>query len=87
MQATWARTAPERRARVLGATLGAGFVATQALFAAGHLVVFQPWRLATFFPGLLFGWIRERTGDLAAPVIVHALSNLFIATLEASFYG
>jgi uncharacterized protein len=87
MQGSWAATAPARRARVLGATLGAGFLATQALFAAGHLVVLQPWRLATFFPGLLFGWIRERTGDLAAPVVVHALSNLYIATLEASFYG
>jgi membrane protease YdiL (CAAX protease family) len=87
MQRTWAASAPERRARVLGASLGAGFVATQALFAAGHLVVLQPWRLATFFPGLLFGWVRERTGDLAAPVLVHTLSNLYLAVLEASFYG
>jgi membrane protease YdiL (CAAX protease family) len=87
MQRTWAATAPSRGRRVLGARLGAGFVLTQALFAAGHLVLFQPWRLATFFPGLLFGWVRARTGDLAAPVVLHALANLLIATLEASFYG
>ena len=87
MQTTWARTDPSRGVRVLGARLGAGFLATQALFALGHLVVLQPWRLATFFPGLLFGWLRERTGDIATPVLFHALSNLFIATLEASFYG
>jgi membrane protease YdiL (CAAX protease family) len=87
MQTAWARTDPERGVRILGARLGAGFLATQALFALGHLVVLQPWRLATFFPGLLFGWLRARTGDLAAPVLVHALSNLFIATLEASYYG
>ncbi len=87
MQTTWAATAPGRRLRLLGADLGAGFLATQALFALGHLVVLQPWRLGTFFPGLLFGWLRARTGDLAAPIVVHALSNLFIATLEASFYG
>jgi uncharacterized protein len=87
MQTTWAATAPGRGLRVAGATLGSGFVATQALFAVGHLVVFQVWRLGTFFPGLLFGWLRERTGNLAAPVLVHALSNLFIAILEASFYG
>ncbi len=86
MQTRWARR-PGRRIRVLGATLGPGFLATQALFAAGHLVVLQPWRLATFFPGLLFGWLRARTGDVAAPVLVHALSNVFIAVLEASFYG
>jgi len=87
MQSSWARAAPGRGVRVLGARLGAGFLWTQLLFAAGHLVVLAPWRLATFFPGLLFGWLRERTGSVAAPVVVHALSNLFIATLEASFYG
>jgi membrane protease YdiL (CAAX protease family) len=87
MQTAWARRDPARGVTVLGARLGAGFVWTQLLFAAGHLVVLQPWRLGTFFPGLLFGWLRERTGSVAAPVVLHALSNLFIATLEASFYG
>ena len=45
--------APRRSgvSRVLGARLGAGFVWTQALFALGHLVVLQPWRIATFLPG------------------------------------
>jgi membrane protease YdiL (CAAX protease family) len=86
MQTAWSR-APGRRVRVLGAELGPGFLATQALFAAGHLVVLQPWRLGTFFPGLLFGWLRARTGGLAAPVLFHALSNLLMLTLEASFYG
>ncbi len=87
MQTAWARSGRGTARRVLGAELGPGFLATQALFAAGHLVSLQPWRLATFFPGLLFGWLRARTGGLAAPVFLHALSNLFIATLEASFYG
>jgi CAAX protease family protein len=87
LQTAWRRNAPERGVTILGARLGHGFVATQALFALGHLVVLEPWRLGTFFPGLLFGWLRERTGDVAAAVVLHALSNLFIATLEASFYG
>jgi membrane protease YdiL (CAAX protease family) len=87
MQTSWARGAPERGVRVLGARLGAGFVLTQLLFAAGHLVTLQPWRLATFFPGLWFGWLRERTGGLAAPIAAHAASNLFIKVLERSFYG
>lgn len=87
IQTSWARTAPGQTVHFLGADVGKGFVATQLLFAAGHLVVLQPWRLATFFPGLLFGWLRERTGSLTAPVLYHALSNVFIATLEASFYG
>ncbi len=87
MQTSWARGAPKRGVRVLGARLGAGFVWTQLLFAAGHLVVLQPWRLATFLPGLWFGWLRERHGNIVAPVVAHALANLFIRTLEASFYG
>lgn len=80
-----ALTGPGRM--VLGARLGPGFLATQALFALGHLATFQPWRLGTFFPGLLFGWLRERTGTVAAPVVLHAASNLFLRVLEASFYG
>jgi membrane protease YdiL (CAAX protease family) len=86
MQTSWARAAPGRGGEVLGARLGAGFLWTQLLFAVGHLVVLQPWRLATFFPALLFGWLRERTGSVVAPALVHAASNLFLATLEASFY-
>ena len=87
MQTSWARGAPGRGVRVLGAQLGAGFVWTQLLFAAGHLVDPAPWRLATFFPGLWFGWLRARTGSVAAGVVAHALSNLFLKVLEASFYG
>ncbi len=86
LQASLARAAPGRGVTVLGARLGHGFLLTQALFAAGHLVTLEPWRLATFFPGLLFGWLRARTGGLAAPVVAHALSNLLVTTLERSFY-
>ncbi|HSM91901.1 MAG TPA: MXAN_2755 family glutamic-type intramembrane protease [Anaeromyxobacteraceae bacterium] len=86
LQTAWGRV-PGRGRRVLGAELRPGFLRTQALFALGHLVVLQPWRLGTFFPGLLFGWLRARTGGLAAPVLFHALSNLLMQTLEASFYG
>jgi membrane protease YdiL (CAAX protease family) len=86
LQTAWSRLEPGRGVTVLGARLGHGFFATQALFAAGHLVSGQPWRLATFFPGLLFGWLRARTGSVVAPVVAHALSNLLIQTLERSFY-
>jgi membrane protease YdiL (CAAX protease family) len=47
-------------------------------------VTLQPWRLATFFPGLLFGWLRARTGGVVAPAVAHALSNLLLLFLEAS---
>lgn len=87
VQTSWARGAPGRGVTVLGARLGAGFVWTQVLFAAGHLVRFQPWRLGTFLPGLWFGWLRERTGSIVAPVVAHACSNLLLLVLERSFYG
>jgi membrane protease YdiL (CAAX protease family) len=87
MQTSWRRLGSGPARRALGADLGPGFLGTQALFALGHLATLQPWRLGTFFPGLLFGWLRERTGGLAAPVVLHALSNLFLQALEASFYG
>jgi membrane protease YdiL (CAAX protease family) len=82
MQTSWGRKGPSRT--ILGAEIGPGFLATQALFAAGHLVTLQPWRLATFFPGLLFGWLRARTGGVVAPAVAHALSNLLLLFLEAS---
>jgi membrane protease YdiL (CAAX protease family) len=82
MQTAWGRSGPARR--VLGAEIGPGFLATQALFAVGHLVTLQPWRLATFFPGLLFGWLRARTGGVVAPAVAHALSNLLVLLLDAS---
>jgi len=79
-----ARLAPlfRRRIRVLGADLGAPVVVASALFALSHLVAIPaPFRLAVFFPGLLFGWLRERTGSLVAPVVLHALSNVLLAVL------
>ncbi len=87
LQTSLARRAPGRGVTVLGARLGRGFLLTQALFALGHLVTLQPWRIGTFVPGLLFGWLRERSGGLAAPVVAHGLSNLLLTTLERSFYG
>jgi membrane protease YdiL (CAAX protease family) len=52
---------------------------TSALFALGHFVVgLDAQRLAVFFPSLLFGWLRDRTGGLVAPVIYHAACNLMV---------
>lgn len=73
--------------RVLGANLGWAFLATQLLFAFGHLAELHVWRLGVFFPALLFGWLRERTGSIVPGIIVHAISNLLIMTLEASVFG
>jgi len=53
-------------------------VLTSALFALGHIAtVARPARLAVFFPSLLFGWLRMRTGGIGASVAFHAMCNLF----------
>lgn len=53
-----------------------------ALFAVVHLAA-EPRveKLATFFPGLLFGWLRARRGGVGAAVVLHALSNVLAELL------
>jgi uncharacterized protein len=57
------------------------------LFALGHLLTPEVFRVATFFPGLMFSWMATRSGRIVPGAIVHAGSNLLIATLEASAFG
>jgi membrane protease YdiL (CAAX protease family) len=50
---------------------------TCLIFAASHsIIAFRWWHFAIFFPSLVFGWLRDRTGGLVAPVLFHAASNL-----------
>ena len=64
-------------ADVLGAPVGWALVVSSALFALGHVAVIpNPQRLAVFFPALLFGWMRARTGSIAAGASFHALCNV-----------
>src|SRR5438552_2347485 len=82
LEAFW----PARR-RILGAPLGLAWLLSAVLFALGHVLVdFNPQRLAVFFPALVFGWMRARTGSLAAGAIFHALCNLLADVLHASFF-
>jgi len=49
-------------------------------------VVHGGWsRLLVFFPGLLYGWLRARSGTVLVPTVYHALSNLLLQVLRASF--
>jgi membrane protease YdiL (CAAX protease family) len=75
------------RVRVLGAEVGPAILVTSALFALGHVATeFHPNRLGVFFPSLLFGWLRARTGGIGACVLFHAFCNLF-ADYIAKSYG
>ena len=69
----------------LGARLGPAFLLTAGLFAVGHLAIFDIRRLAVFFPALLFGWLRERTGTVAGACLLHAACNLYDLMLRTSF--
>jgi membrane protease YdiL (CAAX protease family) len=37
---------------------------------------------ATFFPGLLFGWLRERTGSIFPPILAHVAANIVVTAFE-----
>jgi uncharacterized protein len=76
---------PERW-RVFGAMVGPSLLITSIVFVAGHLAV-RPaaWQLGIFFPSLVFGWMRIRTGSLLAPVLYHALCNLGMYLLQRSY--
>jgi membrane protease YdiL (CAAX protease family) len=74
------------RFRLLGASLGHGLVVSSALFAIGHLLTEpHPTRLAVFFPSLVFGFLRARTGGVGAPIAFHAACNLFASFLGRSY--
>lgn len=81
------RDAWPRGRTVFGVQLGPAFWVTAALFAIGHLAIFQVWRLSVFFPALVFAWARERTGTIVAASLIHATFNLFELVLEASLLG
>lgn len=76
----------EPRFRVLGATVGPGLLVASLIFAMGHfLTIPSPARLAVFFPSLVFGWLRARTGGVGAGIAFHALCNIFSETLGKGF--
>ena len=75
-----------KRFSLLGVRFGPGLVLTSVIFALGHvLTVFNPARLAVFFPSLVFGLLREKSGGIGAAVVFHALCNLYAAYLLESY--
>jgi membrane protease YdiL (CAAX protease family) len=64
---------------------------TSLLFAAGHVLipiggVLMISRASVFFPSLAFGWLRERTGSIVAPVIYHAAANMMVLLAAPHFF-
>jgi membrane protease YdiL (CAAX protease family) len=78
---------PSRR-QLFGASVGWPLLVSSALFALGHFLVdFDATRLAVFFPGLAFAWMRSRSGSIAAGALFHALCNLLSEVLHTSFFS
>jgi len=68
--------------RFFGVNWGWGVIGTSVLFGLMHVLnltslyrgQWDPqfaWGLWTFFGGLMFGFLRERTGSVLAPAILH----------------
>lgn len=76
---------PPRR-RILGGGVGLALVLSAAAFALIHVPKDgDPRALATFFPGLLFGWMRSSTRSIFASTITHGAANILARALEIAF--
>lgn len=73
-----------KRVRRLNPALA--IVITSLAFATAHIMGGNLMRLNTFFPGLLFGFLRLKTGGLLAPILCHALCNVLMLGLSVHFY-
>jgi hypothetical protein len=72
-----------KRWQLFKTDIGYEVVIASILFALVHLAGgFSLARLAVFFPGLLFGFLRESTDGILAPTIVHAMSNCVLRLLQ-----
>lgn len=75
------RFPPKRR--WLGGGIGWALVLSSLAFALIHIPKDgDPRNLATFFPALLFGWMRSSTGSILAPTITHGVANVLVRILE-----
>lgn len=69
----------QKRIKLLGVEVGWGFVITAVVFALAHAIVsYKWWHFSIFFPALLFGYLRLRTGSITAPIFFHAASNMLM---------
>ncbi len=75
-----------RKFLLFGIPFSHGIWITALIFAFGHsLVVLRWWHFAIFFPGLLFGLLREKTGGILAAAFFHALCNILVQTLDTAY--
>ncbi len=72
--------------RLFGASVGVGLVITAGVFMLFHLLLsVNLWNVGVLVPALVFGWLRDRTGSIAAPTLFHALSNIALFTIQGNY--
>ena len=87
LQSRMAQLWPAQK-RLFGTPVGMALLMSSVVFGLAHFVgEYRIDRLATFFPGLVFGFLRTRTGRLLAPVSYHAFCNLLSELVFASYRG
>jgi membrane protease YdiL (CAAX protease family) len=69
-----------------GASVGPGLPVQAVLFAICHLASGDWLRASVFFFALLAGWLRARSGSVLGATVYHAVANLWVRTLSASFH-
>jgi len=62
---------------LIGNWLTKNNLVSSLLFGIAHvLIYYDPSAFKVFFPSLVMGWLYERSGSLAAPIIFHCLANV-----------
>lgn len=80
----------DRPRQFLGVSFGSGLIIASLLFGLLHMLntdVFNPflgkygldifWGVIAFFLGLILGFVREKTGSIVAPAILHGALDFF----------
>lgn len=71
---------------LFGVPFGSAIVVASAVFALAHFVgEYRFDRLGPFFPALVFGLLRARTGTIVGPVVYHAFCNVLADVLWACY--
>jgi membrane protease YdiL (CAAX protease family) len=77
LQEKWKAVWPSQH-RLFGASIGVFLILSALIFALSHsLITLQWWHPLIFFPGLVFGWLKEKAGTILAPVLFHTACNVF----------
>jgi membrane protease YdiL (CAAX protease family) len=82
--------------RFYGVSWGWGLILTSLIFGLTHTGILRliflpivqgevalswPWGMWTFFGGLVFGWVRRKTGSIVAPAFLHGLPQAVAVAL------